>query len=205
MTFTVVNTFTLKDPAGAEEFERRFLSHVEWMRARPGFVTHQAVRSADRPEVYVNLGRWSSAEDFQQVLAHPVFQEHAAEFHRIVDVDADPSAELLRRTGAAAGPGDALLVEYVTVTGDTAAFEAAYRAYAEAAAAAEGFVGAELAKSLFARPGGYTAATRWRGTADREAARSLPEYAAVTALAEVRAVPATHVAGNGVPLAPAGA
>ncbi|MFH8409708.1 antibiotic biosynthesis monooxygenase family protein [Streptomyces sp. NPDC018019] len=205
MTFTVVNTFTLKDPAEAAEFERRFLSHVAWMRARPGFVAHQAVRAADRPEVYVNLGRWTSGDAFQDVLAHPVFKEHAAEFHRIVDVDADPSAGLLRQVGAAARPGDALLVEYFTVTGDTGAFEAAYRAYAEAAAAAEGFVHTDLAKSLFARPGGYTAATRWRTAADRDAAHALPEYAAVTALAEVRAVPATHVAGEGAPLATAGA
>ncbi|MCM2414176.1 antibiotic biosynthesis monooxygenase family protein [Streptomyces sp. RKAG290] len=205
MSFTVINTFTLKDPADAEAFEARFLTHVEWMRSRPGFLAHQAVRAADRPEVYVNLGWWERPEDFQAVLASDTFKEHAEEFHRIVDVDADPSMGLMRLDGAAGGRGDALSVDFLTVGGDRDAFVAAWRAYATAAAELEGFVAADLAASLFARPGGFTALTRWRSAGAADAARLLPAYAAVAELAEVRTVPAAHLAGDRAPFAPAGA
>ncbi|MFD0023829.1 antibiotic biosynthesis monooxygenase family protein [Streptomyces sp. NPDC058382] len=205
MSFTVINTFTLKNPTDAEAFEHRFLTHVEWMRAQPGFLSHQAARSTERPEVYVNLGWWERPEDFQQVLASPTFQEHAEEFHRIVDVDADPSMGLVRLDGVAGAPEDALVVDYFTVSGDTDAFVGAYRAFAEAAAGLDGFVAADLATSLFARPGGFTAATRWRTAGAALAASRLPEYAAVAALAEVRTVPASHLAGNRAEFAPAGA
>ncbi|WP_438293896.1 antibiotic biosynthesis monooxygenase family protein [Streptomyces sp. HUAS TT7] len=209
MSFTVINTFTLLDPAGAEEFEARFLAHVEWMRAQPGFLAHQAVRSADRPEVYVNLGWWERPEDFQQVLASATFQEHAEEFHKIVSVEADPSMGIARFDGAAGEPGDVLLVDFFTVEADNAdatdAFIGAYRAHARAAASIDGFVAADLAKSLFARPGGFTALTRWRDAEAALAATVLPEYAPLAALAEVRTVPAAHVAGNRAEPAPAGA
>ncbi|MFI6469134.1 antibiotic biosynthesis monooxygenase family protein [Streptomyces sp. NPDC050516] len=206
MSFTVINTFTLLDPAAAEEFEARFLAHVEWMRAQPGFLAHQAVRSADRPEVYVNLGWWERPEDFQKVLASATFQEHAEEFHKIVSVEADPSMGLARFDGVAGEPGDVLFVDFFTVEADnTDVFVGAYRAYAQAAAAVDGFVAADLAKSLFARPGGFTALTRWRDAEAALAATALPEYAALAALAEVRTVPAAHVAGNRAELAPAGA
>ncbi|WP_328538827.1 antibiotic biosynthesis monooxygenase family protein [Streptomyces sp. NBC_00344] len=205
MSFTVINTFTLKDPADAAAFERRFLSHVEWMRSQPGFQAHQAVRSADRPDVYVNLGWWERPEDFQKVLASATFQEHAEEFHLIVDVEADPSMGLVRTDGVAGEPGDALFVDFFTVSGDTEAFVGAYRAYAAAAAAVDGFVAADLATSLFARPGGFTAATRWRTAEAALTATQLPAYAAVAALADVRTVPASHVAGNRAEFAPAGA
>ncbi|MFI5700384.1 antibiotic biosynthesis monooxygenase family protein [Streptomyces xanthochromogenes] len=206
MSFTVINTFTLLDPAGAEEFEARFLSHVEWMRAQPGFVAHQAVRSTERPEVYVNLGWWERPEDFQKVLASATFQEHAEEFHKIVAVEADPSMGIARFDGAPGQPGDVLFVDSFTVEGDSAdAFVNAFHAHAGAAAALDGFVAADLAKSLFARPGGFTALTRWRDAESALAATALPEYAALAALAEVRTTPAAHVAGNRAEFAPAGA
>ncbi|MGW2864858.1 antibiotic biosynthesis monooxygenase family protein [Streptomyces sp. NPDC001205] len=205
MSFTVINTFTLLDPAGAAEFEARFLAHVEWMRAQPGFSAHQAVRSSDRPEVYVNLGWWERPEDFQKVLASATFQEHAEEFHTIVSVEADPSMGVVRFDSVAGEPGDVLFVDFFAVEGDQDAFVAAYRAHAQAAAALDGFVTADLAKSLFARPGGFTALTRWRTAEAALAATGLPEYAALAALAEVRTVPAAPVAGDRAELAQAGA
>ncbi|AGS69489.1 antibiotic biosynthesis monooxygenase family protein [Streptomyces collinus] len=183
MNFTVVNTFTLKDPARAAEFEERFLSHVEWMRGRPGFVAHQAVRSTEQPGVYVNFGWWEKPEDFQAVLASDTFKEHAEEFHRIVDVVADPSAGVLRLDGASAGDGDHLVVEFFTDQDP-----GAYRGYAQA----DGFVGADVARSLFARPGGFTALTRWR---------SAEQAAAARAPFVERALPASPIAGNRADLA----
>ncbi|MDQ1008563.1 heme-degrading monooxygenase HmoA [Streptomyces sp. V4I23] len=199
--FTVINTFTLKDPAGAEDFERRFLDHVRWMRAQEGFRAHQAVRATERPEVYVNLGWWAAPDLFKQVMASETFQEHAKEFHRIVDVEADPSLGILRidaEGGQAAGDGSVVLVERFTVTGDAEAFEAAYRAYAEAVAGLDGFGHTDLVKSVV-RPGQYTAATRWSGPGAYETARHTPEYTAVLKHAEVATVAATPVAGNRAP------
>ncbi|WP_051840071.1 AMP-binding protein [Streptomyces sp. NRRL F-5126] len=198
--FTVVNTFTLKDPAGGAEFERRFLRHVEWMRERDGFDSHQAVRSSDRPDVYVNVGWWRAPEDFQQVMASEVFQAHAAEFHEIVDVSADPSMGVLRVEGRPVQPADEdgrrdVVVDEFTVTGDAAAFEAAFRAYAEQAATRDGLVHIDLARSLFQREGGYTAVTVWHTARQRAAAQSCPEYAAVLAEAGVRVIEATPVTG----------
>ncbi|MCX4851921.1 antibiotic biosynthesis monooxygenase [Streptomyces sp. NBC_00893] len=196
--FTVINTFTLKDPAGAEDFERRFLDHVRWMRAQEGFRAHQAVRATERPEVYVNLGWWAAPDLFKRVMASETFQEHAKEFHRVVDVEADPSLGVLRidaEGGKPAGGDLVVLIERFTVTGDAQAFEAAYRAYAEASARRDGFGHTDLAKSVV-RPGGYTAATRWSGPVAYRAAQDTPEYAAVLKLAEVETVAATPVAGN---------
>ncbi|MCS0639608.1 antibiotic biosynthesis monooxygenase [Streptomyces sp. LP05-1] len=196
--FTVINTFTLKDPAGAGDFERRFLDHVQWMRAQEGFRAHQAVRATERPEVYVNLGWWAAPDLFKRVMASETFQEHAKEFHRIVEVAADPSLGILRIDadgGQPAGGEPVVLVERFTVTGEADAFEAAYRAYAEAAARLDGFGHTDLAKSLV-RPGGYTAATRWSGPAACRAAQHTPEYAAVLKLAEAETVVAAPVAGN---------
>ncbi|MBP0460082.1 AMP-binding protein [Streptomyces montanisoli] len=198
--FTVVNTFTLKDPSGGPEFERRFLRHVEWMRGRDGFDSHQAVRSSGRPDVYVNVGWWRAAEDFQQVMASDVFQAHAAEFHEIVDVSADPSMGVLRVDGRPVEHADEdglrdVVVEEFTVTGDGAAFEAAFHAYAQKAAAGDGLVHIDLARSLFQREGGYTAVTVWHTARQRAAAQAGPEYAAVLAEADVRVVEATPVTG----------
>ncbi|MBW5424964.1 AMP-binding protein [Streptomyces sp. BG9H] len=200
--FTVVNTFTLKDPARAEEFERRFLDHVQWMRQQPGFVAHQAVRRADQPEVYVNFGWWQTGEQFKQVLSSDTFQAHAKAFHELVTVDADPSLAVLRLDGDGDGDGpdaddgSVLVVEYLTATGDPAELERAYRAYAEEARTAPGFRHTDLARSVAARPGGYSALTRWSGEEALEAARSGAAYAAVRALADVTTVVATPVAGT---------
>ncbi|WP_164551805.1 AMP-binding protein [Streptomyces sp. WAC 01529] len=196
--FTVVNTFTLKDPARAEEFERRFLDHVQWMRQQPGFVAHQAVRRADQPEVYVNFGWWQTGEQFKQVLSSDTFQAHAKAFHELVTVDADPSLAVLRLDGDGpdADEGSVLVIEYLTATGDPAELERAYRAYAEEARTAPGFRHTDLARSVAARPGGYSALTRWSGEEAVEAARSGASYAAVRALADVRTVVAAPLAGT---------
>ncbi|MGV9564717.1 antibiotic biosynthesis monooxygenase family protein [Streptomyces sp. NPDC003480] len=191
MHFTVINTFTLKDAADAADFETRFLSHVEWMRARPGFVAHQAVRSLEQPGVYINFGWWQRPEDFQAVLASDTFKAHAEEFHRIVDVIADPSFGVLRLDGTAAQEDDHLVVEYVTA-GEGDDIAALYGRYADA----DGLVSVDLAKSLFARPGGYTALSRWRSAAQADAAR---------ATIVERAEPARPIAGTRAELAPAGA
>ncbi|WP_336115051.1 antibiotic biosynthesis monooxygenase family protein [Streptomyces sp. PTD9-10] len=192
--FTVINTFTLKDPAGAQEFERRFLEHVEWMRAQEGFHAHQAVRVTERPDVYVNLGWWREPEVFQQVLRSEVFQSHAKEFHQLVDVAADPSMNVLR-IGAGDLTDAVIVIEHLTTEAGAEEFERTYKEYAEAAHAATGLARLDLARAL-TRAGAYTAITWWRSEEDRLKARESAEFAAVGRVAEVRSERAAHVARN---------
>jgi len=200
--FTVINTFTLKEPENAAAFEERFLSHVEWMRARDGFESHQAVRSQEQPGVYVNLGWWGSPENFKEVLGSEVFQEHAKDFHRIVDVEADPSLGVLRLNGRqdSLADGVVLVVETLDATGDAVELEAAYRAYAEAAASVDGFGWTDFARSLI-RPDHYTAVTAWSGAEAAAVAGALPQYAAVLALADTQRTTGSPVAGTRYPAA----
>ncbi|WP_051782238.1 MULTISPECIES: antibiotic biosynthesis monooxygenase family protein [unclassified Streptomyces] len=187
--FTVINTFTLKDPAQAGEFEARFLSHVEWMRAQDGFDSHQAVRLTERPEVYVNIGRWRSPQDFKQVLGSQVFQEHAKEFHQLVDVVAAPSMNVLR-SGDKAASTPVVVVESVESTDEPETFEKAWAGYLDRLAAQDGFRHAELSRSLV-KPGAYTFASWWTEGQAYRAAR-----AAVAAPAQGTADLAAHVTAH---------
>ncbi|MFI0727705.1 AMP-binding protein [Streptomyces sp. NPDC021225] len=178
--FTVINTFTLKDPGRADEFERRFLDHVAWMRAQEGFDSHQAVRLVERPGVYVNLGRWRSPESFQRVRGSEVFQAHAEQFHELVDVDADPSLNVLRAGGDVAEGAPVVVVEHLGAEGAEGAegagagldaFADSYRAYVRDLAARPGFLHADLSRSL-TRPGSYTFVTWWSDGGSWRASRT---------------------------------
>ncbi|MGI5455122.1 antibiotic biosynthesis monooxygenase family protein [Streptomyces sp. CA-249302] len=184
--FTVINTFTLKDPAKAGEFEERFLSHVEWMRAQEGFRSHQAVRLTERPGVYVNLGRWRSPQDFQKVLGSEVFQAHAAEFHELVEVSAAPSFNVVR-AGDVAAVTPVVVVETFESTDDPETVAKAWSSYAEELAARDGFRHAELDAAILTQ-GSYTFATWWTSADAARAAR-----AEVPAPADTDADEATHV------------
>ncbi|OLB80862.1 MAG: hypothetical protein AUI14_05270 [Actinobacteria bacterium 13_2_20CM_2_71_6] len=178
---TVVNTFTLKSPALAEEFEGRFLAHVQYMRAQNGFVAHQMIRFSDRPDVYVNVGWWRRPEDFQKILASDVFQEHAREFHQLVEVEAAPSRSLPAvRAGAEIGREDSaypvLVVERFTVT-DLDRFTAAYATYA-AGVPAQDLAWVDLAAGLRS-PLSYTAVSRWSSAQAHRAAQQSAAYQAV--------------------------
>ncbi|MEU1786632.1 AMP-binding protein [Streptomyces sparsogenes] len=179
--FTVINTFTLKEPGLAAEFERRFLDHVAWMRAQEGFDSHQAVRLVERPGVYVNLGRWRSPEAFQRVRGSEVFQSHAKEFHELVDVAADPSRNVLRAGGDVAEGAPVVVVERLGVEETSLdTFDASYPEYARALAARPGFLHADLSRSL-TRPGHYTFVTWW---SDADAWRASRADAPATGTAE---------------------
>ncbi|MDX3229766.1 AMP-binding protein [Streptomyces sp. ME19-01-6] len=170
--FTVINTFTLKDHARADEFERRFLDHVAWMRAQEGFDSHQAVRLVERPGVYVNLGRWRSPEAFQRVRGSEVFQAHAKEFHELVEVDADPSRNVLRTGGDVTEGAPVVVVERLGVEGPSLdAFDDSYREYARLLTARPGFLHADFSRSL-TRPGSYTFVTWWAEADAWRAARA---------------------------------
>ncbi|MDC0772594.1 antibiotic biosynthesis monooxygenase family protein [Streptomyces sp. HD] len=198
--FTVVNEFTLKDPDRAAEFEERFLDHVSWMRQQAGYQAHQAVRVAGERDVYLNLGWWSDPQSFQRVMADDVFRAHAAEFHTLVEVDADPSLSVLRYDAEGggylgAGATATVRVERFTVAGDAAEFERAYDAYAAVARTGQGFGHLDLARSV-RRPGGYTAATWWWDETGRREAERSGQYAVLGRIAGIRALSAAPLAGD---------
>ncbi|AHI01181.1 4-coumarate--CoA ligase family protein [Kutzneria viridogrisea] len=84
---TFITKFTVKgDPA---EFERVFKEHSEFMKAQPGFVGFQMVRSLRTPTVYVNIGQWADADAHRAVVSNPEFQEHAKAMRELVEVEAD--------------------------------------------------------------------------------------------------------------------
>jgi len=189
--FTVINTFTLKDPARAGEFEERFLSHVQWMREQEGFRSHQAVRLTERPEVYVNIGRWRSPQDFQKVLGSEVFQAHAAEFHQIVDVEAAPSFNVVR-AGDVTAAAPVVVVERIGTEEDPETVAKAWSAHADELAAHDGFVHAELDRALLAE-GSYTFVSWWTSAEAHRTAR-----AATGAPVTENPEEATHITAHSV-------
>jgi heme-degrading monooxygenase HmoA len=187
--FTVINTFTLKDPARAGAFEERFVSHVQWMREQEGFRSHQAVRLTERPEVYVNIGRWRSPQDFQKVLASEVFQAHAAEFHQIVDVEAAPSFNVVR-AGDVTAAAPVVVVETLSADEDPETVAKAWSVHLDQLSARDGFVHAELDRALLAE-GSYTFVSWWTSVEAHRAAR-----AATGAPVAGKAEEATHVTAH---------
>jgi long-chain acyl-CoA synthetase len=199
---TVVNTFTVREPARAGEFESRFRSHVEYMREQPGFLAHQMVRYADRPDVYVNVGWWRRPQDFQRILASEVFQEHAREFHQLVDVEAAPSRSLpaaraIELIGLESPDFAVLVVERFTVTGDLDRFTAAYAAHV-AAVPAEDLGWVDLSGSLRA-PLSYLAVSRWASAQAHRAAQGTGPYQAVLEHSTVTVDYAASVAASRLP------
>jgi long-chain acyl-CoA synthetase len=196
---TVVNTFTVRDPADVPEFEGRFLAHVQYMRAQDGFVGHQLLRYADEPGTYVNVGWWRRPDDFQAVLAGEVFREHAKQFGRLVEVQAQPSRSLpavrgLDRLGRESTQYPVVVLECFTVTGDVDRFTAAFAGYA-AGVPTEDLSWIDLAAGLRA-PLSYTAVSRWVSVPAYERARSGPAYQAVLEHADVTAHPGASVAAS---------
>ncbi|WP_327071956.1 AMP-binding protein [Kitasatospora sp. NBC_01302] len=166
--FTVINAFTCKQDGDADAFESHFAQHVQWMRGQDGFHSHQAVRVTSKDGTYINIGRWRSAQAFQQVVASEVFQQHAKEFHELVDVSINPSAQVFT-VGQDVPAGPAVVVETLTTYGDAVAFEQKLADHSASLLGVAGFQRAELSKSL-PNPGTYTFITWWT---DAEAARAV--------------------------------
>ncbi|WKX70470.1 antibiotic biosynthesis monooxygenase [Streptomyces sp. XD-27] len=190
--FTVVTTFTLHHPDRDEEFERHFGHHASWLRAQPGFDSHQAVRLADCPATYVDLSRWRNPESFQRARSSPRFQAHAREFRSLAEVEVDPSRNVLRSGDNDISEGaPALVVEWLVAEGmNLGEFDRAYAAFMTDLCDREGFLHADLTRSLI-KPGAYLFVTWWV-TADawRAARRSAPATGAAESAVHLTAVQA---------------
>jgi long-chain acyl-CoA synthetase len=188
--FTVINAFTCKQAGDAELFESRFTEHVKWMRGRDGFHSHHAARVAGTAATYLNIGRWRSAQDFQQVLASEVFQQHAKEFHELVEVSVNPSSQVFA-VGQDAPAGPAIVVETLTGYGDATGFEQELDDYARTLPGTDGFQRAELSKSL-TNPGTYTFTTWWSDADAALAAQTERPNAALRVVEQAEHLMAAH-------------
>lgn len=80
-----VNSFGLKAPA--EDFERVFAETAEVLRAQPGFLSHQLVRSAQEPTHYLNIAMWESADALRAATELPEFADHARRLRELASTD----------------------------------------------------------------------------------------------------------------------
>jgi heme-degrading monooxygenase HmoA len=65
----LVNVFEVH--GAPAEFESAFGPVSEWMRGRPGFITHRLLRSHMSPSTYVNVAEWDDEQSLRAALTHP--------------------------------------------------------------------------------------------------------------------------------------
>jgi long-chain acyl-CoA synthetase len=196
----VITRFRTKgDP---EQFERFFLEHVEYMRAQDGFGSHQAVRLADDPSVYVNFGWWLSQEAFQKVVGSDEFRSHQATMRSMLESAEITLCKNLYRVNAEESAGergefDKPLMNITTyrAKGSAEEFETAFTRYAKHIRGMRGFGYADLNRSI-QTPGTYAGIGYWWDPDAYRKATADPAYAALTALAEATVETVTHVAWN---------
>jgi long-chain acyl-CoA synthetase len=83
----LLNKFTLT--TAPEEFERIFAESSEFMKNQPGFISHTLVKSLQRPNVYVNIAHWESAEDHLRVVSSEGFREHISQLATVARAEPD--------------------------------------------------------------------------------------------------------------------
>ena len=96
---TLVNKFTVHGDTG--EFERVWKESSEFMKAQPGFLGFKLHRSLSRPDVYINIARWATAEDHRRVLVGPEFGVHIQELAAVATADPDLYTVVLEGVPAA--------------------------------------------------------------------------------------------------------
>ncbi|HEV2376973.1 MAG TPA: antibiotic biosynthesis monooxygenase family protein [Streptosporangiaceae bacterium] len=88
----MINRLTVTgDPA---EFERIIARITEYMTAQPGFVEHSLMRSLRRPEVYVEMARWTDADSHRKAMQGEEFQRRVRELSSVAQADPDVFAEV---------------------------------------------------------------------------------------------------------------
>jgi monooxygenase len=76
-----VNRFTLSGPA--EEFEQAFAQTAEFLEQQPGLIEFTLLKSAERPDSYVNVARWTDLKSLMKAVRHPYFGSHAAALRKL--------------------------------------------------------------------------------------------------------------------------
>jgi long-chain acyl-CoA synthetase len=84
---TLINKFLVT--GDTQEFERVWRESSEFMCSQPGFISFRLHRSLNRPDVYVNVAVWESAQDHQRVLSGPEFAVHIKQLATLAKPDPD--------------------------------------------------------------------------------------------------------------------
>ncbi|GAB3961181.1 antibiotic biosynthesis monooxygenase family protein [Streptomyces sparsus] len=159
---TVINRFTVK--GGAEEFEREFRAHSQYLRRRRDFHFLVTVRLLDSPDVYVHLSHWRSLDAFLGVVHDDVFTSHVRRLGAMVDTEADQAVSVGRMAlqNALVGAANVVLL-HANVEGEHARFEQDFGALTGQLAQQGGFGGSDLLRSTV-RPQTYLGLLWWEDT-----------------------------------------
>jgi heme-degrading monooxygenase HmoA len=84
---TLVNKLTVTgDP---EKFASLLERLTEYMRAQPGYLSSELLRSLRNPAVYVEVARWESADDHRRAVTAQGFRDRVAGLGDLATVDPD--------------------------------------------------------------------------------------------------------------------
>jgi heme-degrading monooxygenase HmoA len=88
--FTFINRFTVSgDPV---EFERVLARLHGFMKAQPGYGSHQLYRSKKDPEVYVEIAHWNDPDAHRAAVSSAGFAERIGELRHLTTADPAPFA-----------------------------------------------------------------------------------------------------------------
>ncbi|MGW3202931.1 antibiotic biosynthesis monooxygenase family protein [Streptomyces sp. NPDC001135] len=181
---TVINRFEVK--GDTDRFERMFREHSQFLRRRADFEYLVTMQLVDRPHVYVHLAHWRTLQAFLDTVHDETFLGHVERLEPLVETEFDQavSAGRMLRGNAQAGTRSVALVR-ARVRGDWRAFERGFAELAGELAAAGGFGGSDLLRSIV-RPAVYTGVLWWQD-ADvlTQAFESTPVKAALDTLGDI--------------------
>lgn len=86
---TFVNELHVKGDAA--DFERISEDLTSYMIQQPGYVSHQMLRSLRRPDVFLEIAVWASAEDHSRAVGSDGFRDRV---RHLVEVIEKPSPDL---------------------------------------------------------------------------------------------------------------
>jgi heme-degrading monooxygenase HmoA len=97
---TLVNKLTAT--GDIDEFTRILERLTEYMRAQPGYVSSELLRSVRNPAVYVEIARWETADAHRAAVTSDGFRQRVAGLGAVATVDPDVY-DAVRGTAKVAG------------------------------------------------------------------------------------------------------
>ncbi|MFI6317043.1 antibiotic biosynthesis monooxygenase family protein [Nonomuraea sp. NPDC050556] len=97
---TLVNKLTCTGDLA--EFTRILERLTEYMRAQPGYLSSELLRSVRNPAVYVEVARWESAEAHKAAVTGDGFRERVSGLGALATVDPDVYEVLHENVGTTA-------------------------------------------------------------------------------------------------------
>ncbi|KAA9166518.1 antibiotic biosynthesis monooxygenase [Amycolatopsis acidicola] len=96
---TLVNKLTVTGDTG--EFTRILEKLTEFMRAQPGYLSSELLRSVRNPQIYLEVARWETAGAHRAAVTSDGFRERVAGLGALATVDPDVYEILHENVGTA--------------------------------------------------------------------------------------------------------